>query len=164
MVLTVKNPFPDSETETKEVTVMIEEFIEQEWDQVRTTVPVTDIDFGVFGTMILQSDKPITLRAYTFFENAERMDVSGHRWRYQENVIVDIYVLNNEDNSGRDPKAIAIKKWLEGLFITWQGKMVKGIYELTFRGTRLDNDVRASNITRVKAEVEVVYILDIVEV
>lgn len=163
MTLTVSSPYIDDETRSKEITVMLEEFIEQEWDPAKTTVPVTDVDFGVFGTMILQSGRPITLRAYTFFEDARRMDVSGHRWRYQENVIVDIYVLDNESNSGRDPRAVAIKKWLEELLITWQGKMVKGIYEITFRGTRLDNDVRASNITRVKAEVEVVYILDIVE-
>jgi hypothetical protein len=163
MPITVQSPYGDDETRFKEITVMVEEFIELNWDPVKTTVPVTDVAFGVFGTQILQDGRPITLRAYTFFEDARRMDVSGRRWRYQENVIVDIYVLNNEINSGRDPRAIAIKKWLEELLITWQGKMVKGIYELTFRGTRLDNDVRASNITRVKAEVEVVYIIDIVE-
>lgn len=164
MTITVASPYVGDETRQKEITVMVEEFIQQEWDPVRTTVPATDVAFGVFGTQILQDGRPITLRAYTFFEDARRMDVSGHRWRYQENVIVDIYVLNNESNSGRDPRAIAIKKWLEELLVIWQGKMVKGIYEITFRGTRLDNDVKASNITRVKAEVEVVYILDVIEV
>lgn len=164
MTITVQSPYSGDETRSKEITVMIEEFIEDNWNQTRTTVPVTDVEFGVFGTQILQAGKPITLRAYTFFENATRMDIDGHRWRYEEGVIVDIYVLNNETNLGRDTRAIAIKKWLDELFIIWQGKMVKGIYEMTLRGTRLDNDVEASNITRVKATVEVVYLMDIVEV
>lgn len=164
MTITVQSPYGDDQTRSKEITVMVEEFIEDNWNQTRTTVPVTDVEFGVFGTQILQSGKPITLRAYTFFEDAKRMDIDGHRWRYEEGVIVDIYVLNNETNSGRDTRAIAIKKWLDELFIIWQGKMVKGIYEMTFRGSRLDNDVEASNITRVKATVEITYIMDIVEV
>jgi hypothetical protein len=163
MTITVQSPYQNDETRTKEISQMVEEFIASQWDETKTTVPASDVAFGVYGNRILQIGKDITLRAYSFFENAQRMNIDGSRWRYTESLIVDIYVLNNEIDTGRDPRAIAIKKWLDELFIIWQGKMVKGIYELTYRGARIDNDVESTSITRVKSTVDVVYIMDIVE-
>src|SRR5678816_3156090 len=107
MPITVTSPYGDDETRTKEVSKIIEEFIEGNWNV--TGVSVNDVAFGRYGDELLQTGKDITLRAYSIFENVRRMTDNGSRWEYLETIVVDIYVLNNEDNSARDPRAIKIR-------------------------------------------------------
>jgi len=162
MTIIVSNPYPDDETRTKEVSKIIEEFIESQW--AVTSIPASDVAFGRYGNELLQTGKDITLRAYSIFEDVKRMTINGSRSEYLETIVVDIYVLNNEDLSARDPRAIKIRKWLDGLFVMRQGDMPKGIYEVDYRGARPESDPFNPNITRIKATMDVRYILDVVEV
>jgi len=164
MVLTVKNPFTDDETRAKPVEKIIEDIIESNWDAVKTTVNVDDVAFGFFGNKILQSGKEITLRAYSIFEDLPPIDITRNRREYFHTLIIDIYVLSNERDDQRDPRAIAIMKWLDELFIIIGDVSQRGIYEMNYRGARMDPDPESSNITRVKAMLDLRYILDKVEV
>ena len=161
MTIIVNNPLPGSETETKEISKIIEEFIEAQW--AVTGVASSDVAFGKYGDELLQSGKDITLRAYSIFEDVRRMTDNGSRWLYTETIVIDIYVLNNEDNSARDPRAIKIRKWLDGLFTINQAGIPQGIYEIDYRGARPESDPLTTNITRIKATLDVKYIIDLVE-
>ena len=162
MTLVVSSPYGDDETRTKEVSKIIEEFIESQW--AVTGIASSDVAFGRYGSELLQTGKDITLRAYSIFEDVKRMTINGSRNEYLETIVVDIYVLNNEDLSARDPRATKIRKWLDGLFAMHQGDMPKGIYEIDYRGARPESDPFNPNITRVKAVLDVRYILDVIEV
>src|SRR4249919_1467297 len=111
MTIIVTSPYSDDETRTKEVSKIIEEFIESQW--AVTGIPSSDVAFGRYGNELLQTDKDITLRAYSIFEDVKPMTINGSRLEYLETIVVDIYVLNNEDLSARDPRATKIRKWLD---------------------------------------------------
>lgn len=164
MVIVVKSPYADDETRTKLVAKIIEEFIQGNWDAVRTTVGVDDVAWGKFGNQMLESGKEITLRAYSIFENVKRLDLHGNRREYLETLVIDIYILNNEIDTQRDPRAIAIMKWLDELFIRFEGVSFRGIYEMEYRGARVESDPVRDNMTRVKATVDVRYIIDKVDI
>jgi len=162
MTIIASNPYPDDETRTKDISKIIEEFIESEWDI--TGISITDVAFGRYGNELLQTGKDITLRAYSIFEDVKPMTINGSRSEYLETIIIDIYVLNNEDLSARDPRATKIRKWLDGLFVMRQGDMPKGIHQVDYRGARPESDPFNPNITRIKVTVDVRYILDVIEV
>jgi hypothetical protein len=162
LAIIVTSPYTDDETRDKEVAKIIEEYIENQW--AVTGVASSEVAFGKFGDELLQTGKDITLRAYSIFEDLRRMTVNGSRWVYTETIVIDIYVLNNEDNSARDQRATKIRKWLDGLFTIHQGDMPKGVYEIDYRGARPESDPFTTNLTRIKATLDVRYILDIVEI
>lgn len=167
MPFTLQSPYGDDETRTKDISKIMEEFIETNWDQTKTGVVVTgangQVAFGVYGDQILQSGKPITLRVYPFFEDVVSLDVANRRQEFVEYLTIDVYVLNNALMRQRDSRAVAIKKWFDELFITRAGNIPKGIYDLQYRGSRVDIDVENTNITRVKARIDVRYVGDIVQ-
>ena len=71
------SPYGDDETRSKEVSKIIEEFIESQW--AVTGVASTDVAFGRYGSELLQTGKDITLRTYSIFEDVKRMTVNGSR-------------------------------------------------------------------------------------
>jgi hypothetical protein len=162
MAIIVTSPYGDDETRDKEISKIIEEYIEAQW--AVTGIASTDVAFGRYGNELLQTGEDITLRAYSIFEDLRRMTLNGSRWVYTETIVIDIYVLNNEDLSARDPRATKIRKWLDGLFTINQAGIPKGIYEIDYRGARPESDPFNPNITRVKATLDVKYIMDIVEI
>lgn len=163
LVLTVKSPYADDETRTKEISKILEEFLYANWDQTATTVSRNDIAFGKRGDQMLETDKAITLRAYSFWEKVTRLTVDGSRREYEEGQMIDVYVMDNENNDGgRDSRAVAIRKWFDKIFSLYQGTPLKGIYELDYQGAGLSVDPFKGNVTRVKARLFVRYILDIV--
>lgn len=164
MVLTVTSPFGDDETRTKDICVILEEWISDNWDETATGILKSAIKFGFSGDQILQSGKNIVLRCYTFFSTRDRLTVDGGRWEYSDSIYIDIYVLNNNLATGRDPRAVKMMKFIENLCLIHQGDSSKGIFNIKLKSSTMDQDPFKTNLTHVKIGVVVNYIADIINI
>jgi hypothetical protein len=162
MTVIVSSPYLDDQTRTDDICILIENWIKDNWDETATGILKTDIKFGYAGDQILQSGKNIVLRAYVFFSTRDRMNVGGSRWQFTDSIYIDIYVLNNNLATGRDPRAIKMMKFIEGLCLTHQGDSTKGIYEIKLKNSVMDQDPFKNNLTHAKIGVVVTYIADVV--
>lgn len=162
MTTIVTSPYPDDETRTSDICVVLENWIKDNWDETGTGILKTDIKFGYAGDQILQSGKNIVLRCYTYFSTRDRITIGGNRWEYVDNIYIDIYVLNNNLQTGRDPRAVKMMKFIEGLCLIHQGDSSKGIYEIKLKNSVMDLDPFKNNLTHLKIGVVVTYIADVV--
>ena len=51
------SPYPDDLTRTEDVPKIIEDWIEEKWDEEATTVPKEEVAFGKYGDELLQVRK-----------------------------------------------------------------------------------------------------------
>lgn len=159
----LRSPYPDDETRTRDITKILEEFIHDNWD-VQGIDPDNDVAFGKYGDELLQTGKQITLRCYTFFTSRDSNIYGRRRWFYEDGINIDVYVLNNDRDDQRDPRAIKIMKWLEELITSHEGDMTKGIDKILLRSSDLRSDPFNSRLTHAVVSVMVYSIGDLVEV
>lgn len=158
MPATLTSPYPDDETRTKLTEKIIEEFIEANWDNTRAGVDKAKIAFGKHPTDLLTTDKPITLRCDWFY--TKRNIMGPTRTEFIDWHKIQVYVNNPELNTGRDPRAVKILKYLEEMIITNQGDMPKGLYEWILEESGVRPDPEKRNLSVVEITAHVKYIAD----
>ena len=155
---TLTSPYSDDETRTKLTEVIIEEFIQANWNDSDADVEESAIAFGKHPTDLLQSDKQITLRVDWFY--TKRNIMSPNRTEFIDWLKIQSYVNNPELNTGRDARAVKILKYLERMIITNQGDMPKGIYEWILEESGVRPDPEKRNLSVVEITCYVKYIAD----
>ena len=158
MPATLSSPYNDDETRTKLTEVIIEEFIEASWNDTDAGIAKSTIAFGKHPTDLLQSDKQITLRVDWFY--TKRNIISPNRTEFVDWHKIQAYVNNPELNTGRDPRAVQILKYLERMIITNQGNMPKGIYEWILEESGVRPDPEKRNLSVVEITSYAKYIAD----
>lgn len=155
----VTSPYPDDLTRIQDTGVIIEQWIQNNWT---CSIPSTSIAFGVPANLLLQSGKGISLRCYTFFSGRKPITVGGGRWRFEDHINIDVYVMdNNSDMKNRNSNAIIIQKYLEAQILQNQGNSFKGIYMMDLRGSHITQDLTVSNVTKIVVWVAITYIADV---
>jgi len=161
MTLKVQSPYLDDEIRVKGIEKTIEDWIYDNWDIA--DIPVTDIAFDKKGTQILQSGKSITLKCYVFHNIFSRFDISGQKWTHRDSINIDVYVLNNNKNDSRDPRAIKILIFLKDLIMINQRTVFKGIFQLDPISANIQDDPFKNNLTNVSVKTNVTYNWNIVD-
>jgi len=151
------SPYPDDLTKTVDIPELVEQFIKDNWDETKTTLASNKIGWGKWGSAILSSGFQATLRADVLLGTRQSRDIGNARWRFEDIVNIDVFVMNNSTTISRDPRAMKIQKFLEELFPVNQAKDYHGIYTMTLRQSLPMADPNYPNIDRRRIQISCIY-------
>lgn len=160
MVLGLKSPYNDDETRIKDAAKVLEKWIEDTWDNTRSGVNKTDILFGKKPEDMMTFNKEICLRCYTFYGKRDSGNYGNGRLIMIDSTNIEIWVMNNEDLSGYDARAIKIWKYIEEWLWVHYGDDHKGIYEVKLINAGLKPQPEKRNLTNPVILVEITYFAD----
>jgi hypothetical protein len=153
----ISSTYPDDQTRTTDIPELVEKFIKDNWDETKTGIASNKVGWGKWGSAILSSGVQATLRADVLMGTRQSRDLGGARWRFEDIVNIDVFVMNNATTVSRDPRAMKIQKFLEELFPVNQAAEYLGIFTMTLRQAFPMSDPSAPNIDRRRIQVSCIY-------